>query len=138
MVLDEEAWPDPVCMCADGAELNAHNQCAGPLDGKLFDEVSKVNPPPVLSSVIALLDDGANPNIINDDGVHILAVAATLLHAEVISVLVSAGRGRGGVFAESPAGAKSDSQPTGRRAFRCGGGEAGGGSHAAFRRCGGF
>ena len=91
VVLDEEAWPDPVCMCASGAELNAHNQCAGPLDDKLFDEVSKVNPPPVLSSVIALLDDGANPNIINDDGVHVLAVAATLLHAEVISVLVSAG-----------------------------------------------
>ena len=91
VVLDEEAWPDPVCMCASGAELNAHNQCAGPLDGKLFDEVSKVDPPPVLSSVIALLDDGANPNIINDDGVHVLAVAATLLHAEVISVLVSAG-----------------------------------------------
>ena len=91
VVLDEEAWPDPVCMCASGAELNAHNQCAGPLDDKLFDEVSKVDPPPVLSSVIALLDDGANPNIINDDGVHVLAVAATLLHAEVISVLVSAG-----------------------------------------------
>ena len=102
VVLDEEAWPDPVCMCASGAELNAHNQCAGPLDGKLFDEVSKVNPPPVLSSVIALLDDGANPNIINDDGVHVLAVAATLLHAEVISVLVSAGADAAAYLPKAP------------------------------------
>ena len=102
VVLDEEAWPDPVCMCASGAELNAHNQCEGPLDGQLFAEVSKADPPPVLSSVIALLDDGANPNIINDDGVHILAVAATLLHAEIISVLVSAGADAAAHLPSSP------------------------------------
>ena len=81
-------WPDPVCKCASG-DPNAQGQCPGELDDDLFAAVNAANP--VLSSVVALLNDGANPNFINSDGIHVLVAAATLLRADVISVLVTAG-----------------------------------------------
>ena len=59
------------------------------MDDDLFAEVNAANP--VLSSVVALLNDGANPNFINSDGIHVLVAAATLLRADIISVLVTAG-----------------------------------------------
>ena len=89
--LDATAWPDPVCKCASGQPPNAQGQCPGPgtLDDDLFAEVNAANP--ALSSVVALLNDGANPNFINSDAIHVLVAAATLLRADVISVLVTAG-----------------------------------------------
>ena len=88
-VLDANAWPDPVCGCASGQPPNAQGQCPGELDDDLFAAVNAANP--VLSSVVALLNNGANPNFINSDGIHVLVAAATLLRADVISVLVTAG-----------------------------------------------
>ena len=90
-VFAEDAWPDPACKCADNGTPNAQGQCPGPgtLDDDLFAEVNAAKP--VLSSVVALLNDGANPNFINSDGIHVLVAAATLLHADVISVLIAAG-----------------------------------------------
>ena len=87
--MDANAWPDPACDCAGGVEPNAQGQCPGPLDVVLFDEVNQANP--AVASVVALLDDGANPNFVNSDGVYALVAAATLLHADVISILITAG-----------------------------------------------
>ena len=87
--LDATAWPEPACGCADGGAPNARGQCLGDFDDDLLDAVQQAEP--VVASVVALLNDGANPNLISDDGIHILVAAATLLHADVISVLVTAG-----------------------------------------------
>ena len=87
--LDATAWPEPACGCADGGAPNARGQCLGDFDDDLLDAVQRAEP--VVASVVALLNDGANPNLISDDGIHILVAAATLLHADVISVLVTAG-----------------------------------------------
>ena len=85
---DEDAWPDPACKCASGTP-NAQGQCAGEFDAALFAAVNTAEP--VLSYVVNLLNQGANPNVINSDGIHVLVAAATLLHAEVVSVLIAAG-----------------------------------------------
>ena len=89
-VLNTEAWPSSQCECEHG-RVNASGECPTSAEGALAAEIQK--PFPVLSSVRALLGSGRNadPNWIGDDGVPLLLVAATLGHAKIVSVLVTAG-----------------------------------------------
>ena len=89
-VVNTEAWPSSQCECEHGRG-NASGECPTSAEGALAAEIQK--PFPVLSSVRALLGSGRNadPNWIGDDGVPLLLVAATLGHAQIVSVLVTAG-----------------------------------------------
>ena len=82
------AWPASQCECDNGA-LNAAGECPDLSDAALIAEVEKTNP--VLSSVRALLNAGANSEAAWGDGVPLLLAAATLGHAQIVSVLVTAG-----------------------------------------------
>ena len=86
---DATAWPDTQCNCPPGVELDDLG-CRSDHDQPLIAEVQK-QPSPSLVSVRSLLDLGARPNITTRAGVPLLFVAATLLHAEVVSVLITAG-----------------------------------------------
>ena len=80
-------WPDSQCQCAHEGEVGG-NGCPSEFDAALISEALK--PKPNLATIRALLDQGANPNAISN-GVPLLVVAATLLHADVVSVLITAG-----------------------------------------------
>ena len=82
------AWPASQCECDNGA-LNAAGECPDLSSAALIAEVEKTNP--VLSSVRALLNAGAKPDAAWGDGVPLLLAAATLGHAQIVSVLVTAG-----------------------------------------------
>ena len=82
------AWPASQCECDNGA-LNAAGECPDLSDADLIAEVEK--PGPVLSSVRALLNAGADPDAAWRPGVPLLLAAATLGHAQIVSVLVTAG-----------------------------------------------
>ena len=86
---DATAWPDTQCNCPPGVELDDLG-CRSDHDQPLIAEVQK-QPSPSLVSVRSLLDLGGRPNITTSAGVPLLFVAATLLHAEVVSVLITAG-----------------------------------------------
>ena len=75
------------CACPAGQSVVA-GICLFDRDAALIAEVRK--PSPDLSVVRALLDNRANPNI-TSAGTPLLVVAATLLRAEAVSVLITAG-----------------------------------------------
>ena len=69
--------------------MNAAGECPNLSSAALIAEVEKTNP--VLSSVRALLNAGAKPDAAWGPGVPLLLAAATLGHAQIVSVLVTAG-----------------------------------------------
>ena len=83
---------DYSCVCADSGEATrADGSCYSDQEQALIEEVKKVSPPPNLATVRALLAHlDVKPNLF-DSGVPLLAIAATLLHAEVVSVMITAG-----------------------------------------------
>ena len=85
---DATTWPDTQCNCAPGVEPD-YLGCRSDHDPALIEAVQAS--PQNLVSVRSLLDLGARPNITTSAGVPLLFVAATLLHAEVVSVLITAG-----------------------------------------------
>ena len=86
--LDDSVWPHKRCRCTSGQPTNGYGQCPGPLDFLLAEEIQKTEP--VLSSIVALLEDGANPNYISN-GAPALILAAELARGKIISVLIAAG-----------------------------------------------
>ena len=77
------------CGCPAGEAYNAATAlCESPETVALLAEIVKASPS--LSSVVALLDAGANPNAITNT-VPALLTAAALGHADVVSVLITAG-----------------------------------------------
>ena len=98
-------WPDSGCRCKGGVPPDEFG-CLSSHDGALIEQVQESSP--VLASVIALLSLGARPDITTSAGVPILIVAATMLHADVVSVLITAGadpgrRGRSRSFSPETA-----------------------------------
>ena len=85
---DTTTWPDSQCKCPDGATEDEFG-CQSDYDLTLIAEVQKRSPD--LDVVRDLLDKGARPNITISAGTTLLIVAATLGHAEIVSVLVTAG-----------------------------------------------
>ena len=83
---------DYSCVCADtGEATRADGSCYSDQEKALIAEVKKVSPSPNLATVRALLaHSDVSPNL-SDGGVPLLAIAATLLHAEVVSVMITAG-----------------------------------------------
>ena len=83
---------DYSCICTDSGEpAKADGSCHSDQEKALIEEVKKVSPPPNLATVRALLaHSDVKPNLF-DSGVPLLAIAATLLHAEVVSVMITAG-----------------------------------------------
>ena len=55
----------------------------------LLAEIRKSSPD--LDAVLRALDGSANPNVTTSAGIPVLVVAATMLHAEAVSVLITAG-----------------------------------------------
>ena len=86
---DTTTWPDSQCRCANGATEDEYGDCPSDHDPTLITEVQKGSPE--LAVVRDLLDKGARPNVTTSAGTPILVVAATLLHAKVVSVLITAG-----------------------------------------------
>ena len=86
-VADATTWPDSQCRCAHEGEVG-ESGCPSEFDAALIREVRAS--PPNLVTIRALLDQGANPNV-TSNGVPLLVVAVTLLHADVVGVLVTAG-----------------------------------------------
>ena len=86
-----------VASCPDGWMLESGTCVPSPavksaIDAALLAEVQKVQKPsPNLATVRFLLDQGASRNITTSAGIPILVAAATLRHAEVVSVLITAG-----------------------------------------------
>ena len=85
---DTTTWPDSQCKCPDGTTEDEFG-CQSDHDLTLIAEVQKGSPD--LAVVRDLLDKGARPNITISAGTPLLIVAATLGHAEIVSVLVTAG-----------------------------------------------
>ena len=84
------SWPDPQCECDNGA-ANAAGECPDLLDAELVAEVEKTEPKPVLSSVRALLEAGADPDVLVTEDIPLLFAAGRRGHAEIVSVLVTFG-----------------------------------------------
>ena len=83
------AWPDSQCQCAHGAP-DARGKCpALPIEQDLLDEVLEESPN--IATIRALLDRGARANLTLEDGRPLIFAAVSLRHADVISVLVTAG-----------------------------------------------
>ena len=85
---DTTTWPDGQCLCKYGVERDDFG-CPSEHDATLLAELRKTSPD--LATVRFLLDQGARPNITTSAGVPLLVVAATLGHAEAVSVLITAG-----------------------------------------------
>ena len=85
---DTTTWPDGQCQCPNGACLD---EIGWPSehDPALLAEVQKVSPN--LATVRFLLDQGARVNLTNSARLPILIIAARMRHAEVVSVLITAG-----------------------------------------------
>ena len=86
-VADTTTWPDSQCRCAHGEEVG-ESGCLSEFDAALVS--AALEPKPDLAAIRALLNQGANPNV-TSNGVPLLAVAATLLRADVVGVLITAG-----------------------------------------------
>ena len=86
-VADATTWPDSQCRCAHEGEVG-ESGCPSEFDAALVS--AALEPKPDLATIRALLDQGANPNV-TSNGVPLLVVAATLLHADVVGVLITAG-----------------------------------------------
>ena len=84
---DTTTWPDEQCLCKGGVDPDEFG-CPSEHDQTLLEELNK--PSPDLAAVRLLLDQGARPNIASG-GVPLLFIAATLGHAEAVSVLITAG-----------------------------------------------
>ena len=66
--------------------------CVGPIRQGLLDEVKKPRDAANITTVLRLLgDSNADPDAQDLDGTPILIVAATIGHAEIVSVLITAG-----------------------------------------------
>ena len=90
--LNTEIWPSPQCECDLGdAYFSGAGGCPALLDPDLVAEVEKTEPGPVLSSVLALLGAGANPNATVTGGLPLLFEAGRRGHADIVSVLVTFG-----------------------------------------------
>ena len=90
--LNTEIWPSPQCECDRGdAYFSGAGGCPALLDKDLVAEVEKTEPGPVLSSVLALLGAGANPNATVTGGLPLLFEAGRRGHADIVSVLVTFG-----------------------------------------------
>ena len=87
-VVNAEAWPSAQCECAHG-RANPSGECPTAADAALAAEIQET--PPVLSSVRALLEAGANPNATVTGGLPLLFAAGRRGHADVVSVLVTFG-----------------------------------------------
>ena len=85
---DATTWPDSQCKCPGGAAMDEFG-CQSAHDPALLAEVQKASPN--LATVRFLLDQGARWNITTSAGIPILVAAAALRHAEVVSVLITAG-----------------------------------------------
>ena len=76
------------CKCNEGALGNAaEGECAPP--SPLAPEIQSASPN--LASIVALLDANEDPNGTDGNGNSLLAIAVTLGHLEVMSVLITAG-----------------------------------------------
>ena len=84
---DTTTWPDSQCLCAREGDADEFG-CPSEFDAALIREVRK--PSPDLAAIRALLDRRANPNVASG-GIPLLVVAATLLHAEAVRALITAG-----------------------------------------------
>ena len=76
------------CACPAGEEF-FRDRCVDPPHAELIAAVQAVKPD--LAVIRALLDQGARANITLAGGLPLVFSAATLFHAEVVSVLVTAG-----------------------------------------------
>ena len=76
------------CACPAGEEL-FRGECVVPPHEELIAAVQEVSPN--LSAIRALLDQGARADITLAGGLPLIFAAVTLSHAEVISVLITAG-----------------------------------------------
>ena len=76
------------CACPAGEEF-FRDRCVDPPHEELIEAVQAVEPN--LAVIRALLDQGARANITLAGGLPLVFSAATLFHAEVVSVLVTAG-----------------------------------------------
>ena len=82
-------WPDSQCQCVHGAP-DAQGDCpALQIEQDLLDEV--LEEAPRIATVRALLSQGARANLTLDDGRPLIFAAVSLRHADVVSVLVTAG-----------------------------------------------
>ena len=77
-----------VCECPDGESFNRFGVCSS-LGPALAAEVRKDSPS--VAEVVRLLDAGARADETDGNEDAVLAVAVTLGHAEVVSVLITAG-----------------------------------------------
>ena len=81
---------DFTCVCrSTGEGPDADDICRTPADNLLLAEIQKTSPD--LATVRAQLDAGADPNRPAPGGFPPLIIAATLGHAEIVSVLITAG-----------------------------------------------
>ena len=77
------------CVCPrDGGEADADGQCKTDADQALVAEILKESPD--LATVSALLAGDARPDLISN-GAPLAIIAATLGHAEAVSILITAG-----------------------------------------------
>ena len=82
-------YSDYSCVCADtGEATRADGSCYSDEEKALIAEFERE--PLDLVSVVALLDQGVNPNLASG-GIPLLFVAATLGDAEAVSILITAG-----------------------------------------------
>ena len=88
--LNTAVWPASQCEC-DLGDAYLGGGCPSLLDPDLVAEVEKTEPGPVLSSVLALLGAGANPNATVTGGLPLLFEAGRRGHADIVSVLVTFG-----------------------------------------------
>ena len=85
----QSSWPDSQCQCEHGAQ-DAQGDCpASQIEQDLLDEVLEAAPR--IATVRALLSHGARANLTLDDGRPLIFAAVSLRHADVVSVLVTAG-----------------------------------------------
>ena len=78
--------------CGDATADREHIICVGPARKALLDEVKKPRDQADAAEVLRLLGvDNVTPDAEDLDGTPILIVAATMGHAEIVSVLVTAG-----------------------------------------------
>ena len=83
------SFSDYSCVCADtGEPTKEDGSCYSDEEKALVAEFERE--PLDLVSVVALLDQGVNPNLVSG-GVPLLFVAATLGDAEAVSILITAG-----------------------------------------------
>ena len=80
---------DYSCVCPYQGTPRDAGGCRTAADELLLTEVQK--PSPNLATVRALLDQGADQDVATEDGDPVLFVAVMLGHAEVVSVLITAG-----------------------------------------------